>query len=225
VAEVNIPAMDLAALLASRVCHDIISPVGAIANGLEVLEEENDESMREFAMDLIKKSAAQASAKLQFARLAFGASGGVGAEIDMNDAGAVVARFLEREKANVDWRVASPLLPKTHAKLLLNLVLLGAQSIARGGTLVVSADREGDVTAMQLSASGDRAKFPAAARDVVTAGVMPEHLDAHGVQPLYTHMLAEESGLAIVIQEDEDQVTIAVQPKAVAAAAMPSDAA
>src|SRR5687768_6116239 len=85
--EFNIDPLELAALVASRVCHDIISPVGAIVNGLEVLEEEKDESMREFAMDLVQKSARQASAKLQFSRLAFGASGGAGAEIDMADAG------------------------------------------------------------------------------------------------------------------------------------------
>ena len=82
----DIAALDLAALLASRVCHDIISPVGAITNGLEVLEEETGEEMRSFAMDLIKKSARQASAKLQFARLAFGAAGSAGAEIDLGDA-------------------------------------------------------------------------------------------------------------------------------------------
>mgnify|MGYP000389070595 CR=1 FL=1 len=75
----KIDPLELAALVASRVCHDIISPVGAIVNGLEVLEEEKDESMREFAMDLVQKSARQASAKLQFSRLAFGASGGAGA--------------------------------------------------------------------------------------------------------------------------------------------------
>ena len=79
-------ALDLAALLCSRVCHDIISPVGAIINGLEVLDEDNGEDMRDFAFNLIRKSAAQASAKLQFARLAFGAAGSAGAEIDLADA-------------------------------------------------------------------------------------------------------------------------------------------
>ena len=78
--DLKIDPLELAALVASRVCHDIISPVGAIVNGLEVLEEEKDESMREFAQDLVQKSARQASAKLQFSRLAFGASGGAGAE-------------------------------------------------------------------------------------------------------------------------------------------------
>ena len=84
--DVSLSALDLAALLCSRVCHDVISPVGAIVNGLEVLEEEKDEGMRSFAEDLIRKSARQASARLQFARLAFGAAGSAGAAIDLGDA-------------------------------------------------------------------------------------------------------------------------------------------
>ncbi len=79
-------SLDLAALLCSRVCHDLISPVGAIVNGLEVLEEENDEETKTFALDLIKRSARTASAKLQFCRLAFGAAGSAGVQIDVGDA-------------------------------------------------------------------------------------------------------------------------------------------
>ena len=82
----KLEALDFAALLCSRVCHDIISPVGAITNGLEVLDEENNEEMKAFAFDLIRKSARTASSKLQFARLAFGAAGSVGAEVDLGDA-------------------------------------------------------------------------------------------------------------------------------------------
>src|ERR1700735_3627213 len=83
---IAIGALDLAALLCSRVCHDLISPVGAIVNGLEVLDEDKDEETKTFALDLIKKSANVASAKLQFCRLAFGASGSAGAQIDTGDA-------------------------------------------------------------------------------------------------------------------------------------------
>ena len=85
-------ALDLAALLCSRVCHDLISPVGAIVNGLEVLDEDKDEETRTFALDLIKKSARQASARLQFCRLAFGAAGSAGAQIEMGDAETAAAR-------------------------------------------------------------------------------------------------------------------------------------
>ena len=70
------PDLDFAALLCSRLCHDLVSPVGAINNGLEILEEEKDASMREAVVDLITKSTQQTANKLQFFRLAFGAAGG-----------------------------------------------------------------------------------------------------------------------------------------------------
>ncbi len=90
--------LELAALVSSRICHDVINPVAAISNGLEMLDEEPDQAMRDAAMDLIRKSAAQASAKLQFARLAFGAAGSAGAEIDLRDAEKVARDFVGRNR-------------------------------------------------------------------------------------------------------------------------------
>ena len=203
-----IDPLELAALIASRVCHDLISPVGAIVNGLEVLEEERDESMREFAMDLVNKSARQASAKLQFARLAFGASGGAGAEIDMADAGRCAAGFMEREKAELEWKVAAGLLPKAQAKLLLNLLLIALNSVARGGKIQVSADRDGSETVIRLVAEGDRAKLAAGVREVLTEGAVPNPLDAHAVQPLYAALMAREAGMAITAAQEENRVVL-----------------
>ena len=129
----NLPklsALDLAALLASRVCHDIISPVGALANGLEVLEEDQGEEMQQFAMELINKSAKSASAKLKFSRLAFGASGSANASIDTGEAEEVVGLYMAGEKSDHTWEGARSYVPKNRVKLLLNLVLisLGADS-------------------------------------------------------------------------------------------------
>src|SRR5499433_465326 len=131
--EPSIEALDLAALLCSRVCHDLISPVGAVVNGLEVLEEGKDEETRTFALDLIKKSAGQASARLQFCRLAFGAAGSAGAAIDLGDAQGVARGFLEDDKTKLEWNLTRVLLPKNRVKLLLNLLLLAGQTIPRGG--------------------------------------------------------------------------------------------
>src|SRR5262245_51651310 len=115
--------LDLAALLCSRVCHDVISPVGAIVNGLEVLEDENDASMRDFALDLIRKSARQASARLQFARLAFGAAGSSGAAIDLGDAEQVARGLFPDDKVAFSWSAPRLLFPKKRVKLLLNLLV------------------------------------------------------------------------------------------------------
>ena len=96
---IALEGLDLAALLCSRVCHDLISPVGAIMNGLEVMEEDKDDTETQtFAMDLIKKSARTASAKLQFCRLAFGAAGSAGAQIDSGDAEKVTRGLIEDGK-------------------------------------------------------------------------------------------------------------------------------
>jgi len=204
----DIDPLELAALIGSRICHDIISPVGAITNGLEVLEEEKDEGMREFAMDLIRKSSTQASSKLQFARLAFGASGGAGAELDMVDAGRCAAGYLEREKADLDWQVTAPMLGKLEAKLLLNLLIIATNSVARGGTVRVTAERDDNETVMRIVAEGDRAKCAAGVREVIATGARPNPLDAHSVQPFYTALLAHQSNMAITVSEEENRVVL-----------------
>src|ERR1700681_2413212 len=107
-----IESLDLAALLCSRVCHDLISPVGAIMNGLEVMEDDNDEETKNFALELIKKSARTASAKLQFCRIAFGAAGSAGAQIDTGDAEKVARGMIEDEKTKIAWNLPRVLLPK-----------------------------------------------------------------------------------------------------------------
>ncbi len=140
---VIIGALDLAALLCSRVCHDLISPVGAIVNGLEVLEEDKDEETKTFALDLIKKSARQASAKLQFCRLAFGAAGSAGAQIELGDAEKVARGLMEDGKTTIVWNLPRELVPKNRAKLLLNMLMVGGGAIPRGGSLTVDPLRGG----------------------------------------------------------------------------------
>src|SRR5438034_1790930 len=126
---VALDALDLAALLCSRVCHDLISPTGAIVNGLEVLDEkESDQQTKDFALDLIKKSAKAASARLQFCRLAFGAAGSAGAQIDLGDAETMARAFIEDDKTKLVWNLPRMLLPKNRVKLLLNMLIIASQT-------------------------------------------------------------------------------------------------
>src|ERR1700723_3926506 len=133
----SLGALDLAALLCSRVCHDLISPVGAIVNGLEVMEEDKNEETKTFALELIKKSAHQASAKLQFCRLAFGAAGSARAQIDFGDAQKAARGLIEDGKTTLAWNLPRALLAKNAVKLFLNMLLIATASIPRGGTLTV----------------------------------------------------------------------------------------
>lgn len=203
----DLSALDLAALVASRVCHDIISPVGAITSGLEVLDEEGNEDMREFAMDLIRSSSRRASAKLQFARLAFGAAGSAGSAIDLGDAHKVAEGFMENEKAELQWEVPRLLMAKNKVKLLLNLILIANQCVPRGGLIVVKMDGDEDRPSFTLRATGDYAKIPAVMTEILS-GDEVERIDAHSVQPAYTLMLAEDSGMNLQIVKQDEAVLI-----------------
>src|SRR5215216_1682605 len=150
---IALEGLDLAALLCSRVCHDLISPVGAIANGLEVMEEGKDEETNKFAMDLIKKSARTASAKLQFCRIAFGAAGSAGAQIDTGDAEKVTRGLMEDEKTKIAWNLPRVLLPKNRVKLLLNMLVIAAQAVPRGGAITVDAVGSGETMGFKVSAA------------------------------------------------------------------------
>src|SRR6202044_653659 len=134
---IAIGSLDLAALLCSRVCHDLISPVGAIVNGIEVMEEDKNEETKTFALDLIKKSAHQASAKLQFCRLAFGAAGSAGAQIELGDAEKVARGLIEDGKTTIVWNLPREFVPKNRAKLLLNMLMVAVGTIPRGGILTI----------------------------------------------------------------------------------------
>jgi histidine phosphotransferase ChpT len=196
-------ALDLAALLCSRVCHDLISPVGAIVNGLEVLDENKDEETKTFALDLIKKSAKQASAKLQFCRIAFGAAGSAGAQIDLGDAEKVARGLLADDRTSIVWNLPRELLPKNKVKLLLNMLLIATGSIPRGGTLTVDPAEGG----FRISATGLNARLNEATAELLV-GSPARPVDAHGIQPVYTGILARDCGLTVSAAAEGDAVVV-----------------
>src|SRR3984893_9683268 len=160
---VTLDALDLAALLCSRVCHDLISPAGAIVNGLEVLEDKGrDEETKTFALHLIKTSAKPPQARLQFVRLAYGAAGSAGAQINLGDAQAMARGFIEDDKTKLTWSLARVLLPKNRVKLLLNMLIIAGQTIPRGGMLTVDPIGEGETMGFRIAASGLNARIPQA---------------------------------------------------------------
>lgn len=199
--------LELAALLCSRVCHDLISPVGAIVNGLEVLDDAKIPDDREFALNLIRKSARTASAKLQFCRLAFGAAGSAGAQIDTGDAETMARGFLEDDKTRLTWNLPRTLQPKNRVKLLLNMLILAQQAIPRGGTLTVEASGEGDKAGIKVRAQGLNARVPQNLADLL-AGNQQGAIDAHAVQPHYTRLLAQACGLRAAMAANNEAVEV-----------------
>jgi histidine phosphotransferase ChpT len=207
----SLAALDLAALLCSRVCHDLISPVGAIVNGLEVLEEENDEETKTFAMNLIKKSAGAASAKLQFCRIAFGAAGSAGAQIDLGDAANIARGFFEDDKTRLAWNLPRTLMAKNRVKLLLNMLLIAGQAIPRGGIITVDPIGSGESMGFKVTAAGTNARVPPAVPALLAGDTGGEMLDAHRIQPFYAGLLARDCGVQASIAMAGDAVVVSAK--------------
>ena len=200
-------ALELAALLCSRVCHDLISPVGAIVNGLEVLDDNPKPEDRDFALDLIRKSAKTASARLQFCRLAFGAAGSSGAQIDHGDAQNMSRGHIEDGKTTIAWNLPRLLLPKNRVKLLLNMMVIAQQTIPRGGTLTVDPVGEGETMSFRVTATGLNARLPQNIADLLAAAPA-SGVDAHAVQPHYTRLLADACGLKVGLRMEGEAVVV-----------------
>jgi histidine phosphotransferase ChpT len=189
-------ALELAALLCSRVCHDLISPVGAIVNGLEVLDD-----------DPKRKSAKTASARLQFCRLAFGAAGSSGAQIDLGDAQTMARGHIEDGKCSITWNLPRILLPKNRVKLLLNMLVVSQHTIPRGGTLTIDPIGEGETMSFRITATGHNARLPQNISELLSGERGPA-ADAHAIQPYYTRLLAEACGLTVRLAHEGEAITI-----------------
>ena len=205
-------SLDLAALLCSRVCHDVISPVGAIVNGLEVLEDDKDPEMRAFAIDLIKKSAKTASARLQFCRLAFGAAGSAGASIDTGDAENVTRNLIADHRTKLEWNAARVLMAKNKVKLVLNLCMIAAAAIPRGGVITVTITGADDTTAIKVSAVGTNSRLAHSVPSLLAGKPEGESVDAHGIQAFYTGLVARACGLGLTVDAAPEGVTIMASP-------------
>src|SRR5215204_1914348 len=210
---VTLDTLDLVALLCFRMCHDVISPVGAIVNGLEVLEDETEPAMRDFALDHIRKSARQASARLQFARLAFGAAGSAGASIDLGEAEQVARGMFQDDKVTLTWSAPRALLPKNKVRLLLNLLVTAMNAIPRGGAIEVvvtgvAGMSDAPTVTFTLRAKGLNARIPPHAEALFAGAPEGGTVDAHGVQTYYAGLVARAAGMRVSLSIDRNEVTI-----------------
>jgi len=209
---IELKATDLAAMLCSRVCHDLINPVGAIGNGLEVLADPAQGEMAPFARDLISNAAKQARAKLEFARLAYGASSTAGTDFDTRECERVARLFFEIEKAELDWQVPLILLPKHKAKLLMNMLLIGAGAVPRGGTVKVQVEGPTGEERFRITSKGPKTLIPAGAEGLV-AGSPEEGVDARGIQPFYTGLLARMTNMAVHLDLENEEFVFTATPQ------------
>jgi len=200
-------ATDLASLLCSRLCHDLLSPVGALNNGLELMADEQDPAMRERCMELLNESARASANKLKFFRLAFGAAGGFGETIDTREAHSALAGLFGAEKQlELGWIVAGDALPKGAVKLLLNLALIAGDALVRGGRLDVGAERDGEALEIVIRAEGPRILLDPTLRETLTKGSAGGTVEPRAAGAWLAHALASEAGGEIRLSDASEPV-------------------
>ncbi len=198
------PEIDFASLLCSRLCHDLLSPVGAMNNGLELLADEHDPEMRQRCMDLLAESAKSAADKLKFFRLAFGAAGGFGSQVDPKEARLVIEPLVTSNGRTVlEWAVPANMMPKRAVKILLNLVLLANDALVRGGTLFVGAEARGEEQEIVIRASGPKIVMDGAIRDALTGKLDASMVDSRTAAAWMAHSLATSGGGMVQLAEPD----------------------
>lgn len=164
-----VSAVEFASLLCSRLCHDLLSPVGALNNGLELLADEHDPEMRQRCLDLLSESARASANKLKFFRLAFGAAGGFGETVDAREARAAIeGLFGDNHRVKIGWLVEAGVLPKPAIKVMLNLALIAGDGLVRGGQLDIGAEMHGETIEIVVRGDGPRIVLDPELRNALT---------------------------------------------------------
>jgi histidine phosphotransferase ChpT len=198
--------LEIAALISSKICHDAINPVAAINHGLQMLDDEPDAEQQKFTLDMIRNVTAQASARIEFARVAFGSSGSSTAPIDLGKAAEVAVRYVSpqtpmtKNKHRLTWTIPSMIIDKDKGKLLLNLVAVSVSALARGGEITASMSGTVESPTFELRCKGTNAKPPQALLDFLS-GADPA-IDALNIQAYYVSRLAKAARMSVAIEKD-----------------------
>ncbi len=199
---------EFASLLCSRLCHDLLSPIGALNNGIELLADEQDPEMRARCLDLLGESARASANKLKFFRLAFGAAGGFGEEVDTREArGAIDGLFGADGRVQIGWMVAEPTMSKSALKVLLNLVLIAGDSLVRGGQLDIGAERHDGGVDIVVRAEGSRIVMDQELRRVLSGDTSGEIVPRAAAAWL-VRSLIEEGGGELQFMDEEEGVLL-----------------
>lgn len=211
----KLTAADLAALLCARICHDLVGPVGALETGLDLLNDDDNLDMHDDAIELIKVGAEQASAKLKFLRIAFGAGGSAPAVIACDELERLGRGVYPDGKIVFDWQMEVDGLNKPAARVLLNLVMLSVQTIPLGGTVIANAKIVGENAEISLTCTGNKARLDPAIAKTLAGGAPEDGFSGRTIQPFYTGMITREAGGTItarVVTEGENITFNAVIP-------------
>jgi histidine phosphotransferase ChpT len=201
-----LPPVQLAALLAARMCHDFISPAGAIVSGLDLLDDPTAQDMREEALSLIGASAKKLVALLAFDRVAFGGSSAA-ESFDVRELERLTRDVFSHTRASLEWAVSPASLEKPAARAVLNLAQIGAGALPIGGVVAVKVDI-GEQLVAQVRASAARVRLRSEVVDGLAGAPLRDGLSGHWVQAYFLHGLIEAEGGSLKTLVGEGEMTI-----------------
>ncbi|MEO0467553.1 MAG: histidine phosphotransferase family protein [Pseudomonadota bacterium] len=202
---------EFSAYVASRICHDLVSPVSSITHSLELIDDPSDPEMQKTARELLEQGAESASIRLQFLRYAFGSLGMSDGAADIHEAKTVTEKFVSTHKPSITWDIETGHLSFSHARLMMNLVMLGVQSLPRGGVIAVRIRNEQGGMTITVTSEGTRAKLQEETAHAL-AGQEPEMgWSSRNVQPLFTRVISEGLGAELSAHQNEEQVILMAQ--------------
>ncbi len=186
---------DLAALLCSRLCHDLLSPVGALSNGIELLADETDPEMQKRCVELLEQSAKTSTDKLKFFRLAFGAAGGFGEYVPVEEAQEVIAALAgDAKRVELNWQVPDAKLPKSAIKVMLNLSQIALDALVRGGTLDIGAERTGGNVEIVARATAEKLAFDQTIGQALQGDLPDSEISSRTAAAHMIALVAKEAG-------------------------------
>lgn len=196
---------EFASLLCSRLCHDLLSPVGALNNGIELLSDEHDPEMRARCIDLLGESARASANKLKFFRLAFGAAGGFADDVDTREARVAIEGLFGGEgRIQLGWMVDEPTMSKAALKVLLNLVLIASDALVRGGRLDVGAEKHGDGLDIVIRAEGPRIVLDPELKKALSGESSEEQIAPRAAAAWLVHCLVSEGQGEVQVMDNEE---------------------
>ena len=205
----NDVSLEFASLLCSRLCHDLMSPVGALANGLELLADESDPQMRQRCFELLEQSARISADKLRFFRLAFGTAGGPGETVPVAEVTALVdALAANAKRVTVDWLLGADALPRAAVKTLLNFALIGIEALVRGGTLDVGVEIDGGRCEIVVRAAGPRIAFDVDLGRALDGSLPESEWSSRTVHAAMVRELATGLGAGVQFALDSDALVL-----------------
>lgn len=188
----NLLATDLASLISSRICHDLISPIGALNTAIEVLDDTESKEMHEDALKLIKLAASEASAKLSYLRIALGTNSTSKGVMNLDKLKLITENMFNTEKFSFNWDVSEIKLEKSIARILLNILMLAIQSIPRGGKVTIKIEEKSDKLKLVTSANGIKSRLDKQTEDAFKGIIPSEEIDGRVIQSYFTRILIDD---------------------------------